>query len=104
MKRYHVIVEGQVQDVGFRGFATLNAQRRNLTGSVKNMSNGMVEIFVQGEEKQIDDFLAAIAKGDGDAATKWIGVQDKLTKQILALGSELGITPRARRARGLGRK
>lgn len=46
----------------------------------------------------------AIAKGDGDDAGKWIGVQDKLTKQILALGSELGITPRARRARGLGRR
>ena len=46
----------------------------------------------------------AIAKGDGDDATKWIGVQDKLTKQILVLGSELGITPTARRARGLGRR
>lgn len=46
----------------------------------------------------------AIANGDGDDATKWIGVQDKLTKQILALGSELGITPTARRARGLGRR
>ncbi len=46
----------------------------------------------------------AITGGDGDAATKWIGVQDKLTKQILALGGELGITPTARRARGLYRK
>ena len=46
----------------------------------------------------------AIGRGDGDEATKWIGVQDKLTKQILALGSELGITPTARRARGLGRR
>lgn len=46
----------------------------------------------------------SIARGDGDEATKWIGVQDKLTKQILALGSELGITPTARRARGLYRK
>ena len=36
MKRYHVIVEGQVQGVGFRGFAMLNAQRRHLTGSAKN--------------------------------------------------------------------
>lgn len=46
----------------------------------------------------------AIGRGDGDEAGKWIGVQDKLTKQILALGSELGITPTARRARGLGRR
>lgn len=43
----------------------------------------------------------AISNGAGDDATKWIGVQDKLTKQILTLGAELGITPSARRARGL---
>ena len=43
----------------------------------------------------------AIERGDGDEAAKWIGVQDKLTKQILTLGAELGITPSARRARGL---
>ena len=45
----------------------------------------------------------AIAKGDGDDAGKWISAQDRLTRQILALGAELGITPKARRARGLGR-
>lgn len=76
MKRYHVIVEGQVQGVGFRGFVTLQAQRRHLTGSVKNMSNGMVEIFVQGDEQQIDDFLAAVAKGDG----RFIRVDDITVK------------------------
>jgi len=65
MKRYHVIVQGQVQGVGFRGFVMLQAQRRKLTGSVKNMENGMVEMFVQGEEKDIDSFLAAVEKGDG---------------------------------------
>jgi len=46
----------------------------------------------------------SIARGDGDEAAKWIGVQDKLTKQILTLGAELGITPSARRARGLPMK
>ena len=45
----------------------------------------------------------AIARADGDDAGKWIAAQDRLTKQILQLGAELGITPRARRARGLGR-
>lgn len=43
----------------------------------------------------------AIAGGDADAAGKWLAAQDKLTKQILALGAELGITPRSRRERAL---
>ena len=64
MKRYLVIVEGRVQGVGFRGFATIHAQRHHLTGSVRNLSNGMVEMFVQGEEAEIDAFLAEVQKGD----------------------------------------
>lgn len=64
MKRYHVIVEGRVQGVGFRGFATIRAQRHRLTGSVRNLSNGMVELFIQGEEAEIDAFLAELEKGD----------------------------------------
>ncbi len=64
MKRYHIIVEGRVQGVGFRYFCITHAKNRNLTGSVKNLLNGMVEIYVQGEEEKIDDFLAAIQKGN----------------------------------------
>ena len=46
----------------------------------------------------------ALVKEDAEAAGKWLAAQDRITKQILALGSELGITPTARRARGLGRR
>ena len=46
----------------------------------------------------------AITRGDGDDANKWLMAQDRLTKQILALGSELGITPKSRSARGLSRR
>lgn len=45
----------------------------------------------------------AIANNDPDGAGKWIAAQDKLSKQILQLGAELGITPKARRERGLTR-
>lgn len=37
-------------------------------------------------------------------AGKWINAQTKLSGQILKLGAELGITPGARRALGLGRR
>lgn len=46
----------------------------------------------------------AINGGDGDEAGKWINAQAKLSGQILNLGAELGITPGARRALGLGRR
>jgi P27 family predicted phage terminase small subunit len=62
-------------------------------------------ILAENEYLRISQLLQdAINRGDADDAPKWVTAQDRLTKQILALGGELGITPTARRARGLGRR
>lgn len=77
MNRYHIIVSGQVQGVGFRYFCVMNAQKLNLTGSVRNMDNGMVEIFVQGQESAIRTFLNIIEQGN-----LFINVTDYSIKKI----------------------
>lgn len=43
----------------------------------------------------------ALKDGDAEETSKWLVAQDRLTKQILTLGDELGLTPKARKARGL---
>lgn len=43
----------------------------------------------------------ALKDGDAEETGKWLAAQDRLTKQILTLGDELGLTPKARKARGL---
>ena len=43
----------------------------------------------------------ALAAGDYQSADRWVGLQDKLTKQCLVLGGELGLTPKSRKERGL---
>ena len=77
MKRYLVIVEGRVQGVGFRSFCQAEALGEHLTGSVRNMDNGMVEIYVQGEPEALDRFLVQIQKGN-----RWIRVDDITVKEI----------------------
>ncbi len=64
MKRYQAIVSGRVQDVGFRTFATMNANQCHLTGEVRNLENGDVEVTIQGEQKDIDEFLELTRKGN----------------------------------------
>ncbi|MBP3891800.1 MAG: acylphosphatase [Solobacterium sp.] len=64
MKRYYAIVEGRVQGVGFCSFCIQTAREFGLTGSVRNLSNGMVEIYVQGEALKIDAFFAVLKQGD----------------------------------------
>lgn len=64
MIRYYIVVRGRVQGVGFRFFTINIASKYNLTGSVRNMDNGMVEIEVQGEKNAINNFISEIKKGN----------------------------------------
>lgn len=61
-------------------------------------------ILAENEYLRISQLVQeCIARGDAEDGGKWIAAQDRLTKQILALGAELGISTTARRRRGLQR-
>ena len=51
----HVIFIGRVQGVGFRFTAHRMANRHRLTGYVRNLPNGSVEMLAQGTADDIDD-------------------------------------------------
>lgn len=55
IKRYHVIFKGRVQKVGFRKKTKQLAEKYNITGNVRNLENGDVEAYLQGEEKLIEN-------------------------------------------------
>ena len=61
--RYHVVVTGCVQGVGFRSFCERKANKFNLTGWVRNQSDGGVELEVQGSKNSVESFLSKIKKG-----------------------------------------
>lgn len=48
--RKHIIFHGSVQGVGFRYYSEHKANQLRLTGWVKNLYNGDVEMEVQGLE------------------------------------------------------
>ena len=60
---------GTVQGVGFRYTARQLARGYSITGYVKNLPDGRVEIFVEGPADQIDAFLADIRKRMGHYIT-----------------------------------
>ena len=62
-RRLHVIVRGDVQGVGFRAFAQREAERRNLTGWVRNLRDGEVEACAEGEEADLDGWQNALSRG-----------------------------------------
>ena len=57
---YRILISGKVQGVFFRTKTQTFAKQLGLKGSVKNLSNGQVEIILQGSEKQLDLFLQTL--------------------------------------------
>jgi len=53
----HIFFSGSVQGVGFRFTAERVAMRYNLTGFVRNTSEGRVEMLLQGSPDDIDDCI-----------------------------------------------
>lgn len=63
----HAIVKGKVQGVGFRWTVVEHAEHHGLTGTVKNLSNGTVEIIAQGSEAALTAFLKSLRSSPGHA-------------------------------------
>jgi len=59
-KRLHAFLSGSVQGVGFRFTAERMARRFPVTGYVKNLPDGRVELVAEGEEGTVRQFLAEI--------------------------------------------
>ena len=61
MMRRTVMYSGRVQGVGFRATAVECAKPFSVYGYVRNLTDGRVELVVEGAADEIDRFLAAIA-------------------------------------------
>lgn len=55
--RKHILFYGRVQGVGFRYYAVNKANQLGLTGWVRNLPDGTVEMEAQGCEEQIDELI-----------------------------------------------
>jgi acylphosphatase len=58
MKRVHVYISGRVQGVFFRAETKDTARAFNLTGWVRNMSDGRVEALFEGKKESVDKMIA----------------------------------------------
>lgn len=80
-KRMEVYFSGRVQGVGFRFTAEHIAKKFPVTGYVRNLSDGRVEVVAEGEEEALTGFLAAIknselAENISDAEVSWKDAED----------------------------
>lgn len=60
MQRWHIYFHGHVQGVGFRFTTRSVADRFDVSGWVKNLSNGTVEMTIEGTPKNIESYIAEV--------------------------------------------
>lgn len=74
-KRVQALFSGRVQGVGFRFTAERLARGFPVAGYVRNLPHGDVEVVSEGEEKSVQEFLAALRETFGanirDMETHW---------------------------------
>ena len=75
--RWHILFEGDVQFVGFRNTARVLARRLGLSGWVRNLDDGRVELEAQGEVSKLRKYL----------------LQLKSQPHLLILKSEISVIP-----------
>ena len=88
MTSLQVFYEGNVQGVGFRWTVRHAATGFDLTGWVRNLPDGRVELQVTGEENEVRAFLDHIAQGELHSLI-YKQTENKLEKPVTARGFEV---------------
>lgn len=78
---FKAIVRGTVQGVGFRYFTMRQAQKLGVTGFVRNLSNGDVEVWAEGDQETLSAFLAAVKRGPLGAHVQDVNVDWQIASE-----------------------
>lgn len=71
----HIFVSGLVQGVFFRHTTRLRAKESGVVGWVKNLSDGRVEIMVEGDKEKVEELVEWVKKGPPIAKVDKVDVE-----------------------------
>ena len=83
--RIRAIISGTVQGVFYRASAQNEAKKLGLTGFVRNLPDGKVEMEVQGDSKDVDVLLDWCWQGPPDSKVT------RVTSEVIARMPEEGV-------------
>jgi acylphosphatase len=71
----HIIVKGRVQGVSFRYFTIDKAIKLELDGWVRNLPNGDVEVWAEGDRGLVESLIEELKVGPRFAAVKDLQIE-----------------------------
>ena len=76
-ERLHATVHGMVQGVNFRMYTLLKGQELGANGWVRNLPDGRVEAWLEGEEQAVRALARWLEQGPPKAAVTGVQVQEQ---------------------------
>lgn len=72
---FRAVVYGLVQGVNYRYFVQRNAESMGLTGYVRNLDDGSVEVVAEGEKERLAQLISKLKAGPRSACVERVEVE-----------------------------
>lgn len=76
MIQLQIIVSGEVQGVGYRYYTQMKAIQFGITGWVRNLQEGGVEILASGQKADLESFVDEVRRGNPFSTVNHIEVHE----------------------------
>ena len=78
-KGLHLLIDGRVQGVGYRWFARNAGRELGLTGKIRNLPDGRVEIHAAGDPDKLAELIGRLREGPPAARVQTIAEEELAT-------------------------
>lgn len=78
-KALHLLIDGRVQGVGYRWFARQAGRELGLTGKVRNLPDGRVEVHAAGDPERLARLIDRLREGPPAARVTEIAEEELAT-------------------------
>ena len=76
-KSLRLYITGTVQGVFFREFVKSNAEKHNVKGFVRNLEDGRIEIFLEGDNTNVDKVVELCKQGPKHSQIKKVEIKEE---------------------------
>jgi acylphosphatase len=76
-KAVRLYIDGTVQGIFFRQFIKENAERQNVRGFVRNLEDGKVEVFIEGDQENVEKMIELCKKGPKHSQIRNVEIKEE---------------------------